>query len=87
MGGGREGILPILLSKKINRVCVSQFPPQFPPGTNTIPKAMKAELTQNLCIECNVSQHKKCERCWNYRDSVGSNTEHPTICARCVTAL
>lgn len=29
----------------------------------------------------------KCERCWNYSVSVGSNPEHPTLCARCVEAI
>ncbi|MBM4065025.1 MAG: isoleucine--tRNA ligase [Planctomycetes bacterium] len=54
---------------------------------NATPKAVKGELTQNLWIECSVSQHKKCERCWNFRESVGSNKDHPTICDRCITAL
>lgn len=27
---------------------------------------------------------EKCERCWHHRDDVGSNSEHPTICSRCV---
>ena len=50
-------------------------------------KAVKAELVQDLCIECNVSQHKKCERCWNFRESVGLNKDHSTICDRCVASL
>jgi isoleucyl-tRNA synthetase len=54
---------------------------------NATPEAVKGELTQNLCIECKVSQHKKCERCWNFRESVGSNKDHLTICDRCITAL
>ena len=55
---------------------------------NDIPvAAVKGETVQNLRIECKVSQHKKCERCWNFRESVGSNTSHPTICSRCVAAL
>ena len=33
------------------------------------------------------SMHPKCERCWHYRADVGSNTEHPTICDRCVSNL
>jgi isoleucyl-tRNA synthetase len=27
---------------------------------------------------------QKCERCWHYRVDVGTNSEHPTLCARCV---
>ncbi|HHT9150228.1 MAG TPA: isoleucine--tRNA ligase [Candidatus Wujingus californicus] len=49
--------------------------------------AVKSELTKDLWVECKVSQHKKCERCWNYRESVGTNEEHPLICDRCVTAI
>jgi isoleucyl-tRNA synthetase len=29
----------------------------------------------------------KCERCWNYRISVGENPDHPTICERCWKAI
>lgn len=56
-------------------------------GRNITSKAVKGELTENLWIESNVSQHKKCERCWNLRETVGLNKDHPTICERCVTAL
>ena len=30
---------------------------------------------------------KKCERCWNYRESVGTISEFPSICDRCGEAL
>jgi isoleucyl-tRNA synthetase len=33
------------------------------------------------------STAKKCERCWNYRDAVGTNAAHPTLCDRCVEAV
>jgi isoleucyl-tRNA synthetase len=29
----------------------------------------------------------KCERCWNYRATVGQSAEHPALCDRCVAAL
>jgi isoleucyl-tRNA synthetase len=29
----------------------------------------------------------KCERCWNYRESVGRDARHPTLCDRCVEAV
>jgi isoleucyl-tRNA synthetase len=46
--------------------------------------------TDNLpAIEVFVtpSRHRKCERCWHYRNDVGSSTEHPTLCGRCVANL
>jgi isoleucyl-tRNA synthetase len=30
---------------------------------------------------------QKCERCWHWETNVGSNSEHPTICGRCVEAV
>ena len=34
-------------------------------------------------IEVLASAHAKCERCWHYRDDVGSNDAHPGLCGRC----
>lgn len=33
------------------------------------------------------AEGEKCERCWNYRDTVGSAPEHPTLCDRCIEAV
>jgi isoleucyl-tRNA synthetase len=33
------------------------------------------------------SSRIKCERCWHYRDDVGSDANHPTICGRCASNL
>jgi len=30
---------------------------------------------------------QKCERCWHWETDVGKNSEHPTICDRCVEAV
>jgi isoleucyl-tRNA synthetase len=30
---------------------------------------------------------EKCDRCWNYSPTVGTNSEHPLLCDRCVDAL
>jgi len=29
----------------------------------------------------------KCERCWHYRDDVGADANHPTLCGRCTSNL
>ncbi len=38
-------------------------------------------------IEVNPAKAAKCERCWHYRDDVGINPEHPTLCGRCDSNL
>ena len=49
----------------------------------------KIELTagDTLAISVSPSSAQKCERCWHYRDDVGSHAEHPTLCGRCASNL
>ena len=38
-------------------------------------------------IDVSASLHDKCDRCWHYREDVGSDAQHPTLCGRCVSNL
>ena len=38
-------------------------------------------------VDANSCADDKCERCWHYRAEVGSDTQHPTLCGRCVSNL
>lgn len=29
----------------------------------------------------------KCERCWHWKSEVGKNSDHPTLCPRCIAAI
>jgi isoleucyl-tRNA synthetase len=40
-----------------------------------------------VTVEVVKASGTKCERCWNYRDTVGASAEHPTLCDRCVEAI
>ncbi len=42
---------------------------------------------EKFAIEVEVNHHKKCVRCWHYREDVGHHPEHPDLCDRCVTNL
>ena len=42
---------------------------------------------EGLKIEVSKARGMKCDRCWNYSETVGENADHPTICARCVKNL
>ena len=41
----------------------------------------------SLAVQVAASAHTKCERCWHWREDVGSNAEHPTLCGRCTSNL
>jgi isoleucyl-tRNA synthetase len=38
-------------------------------------------------VHAAVSEATKCERCWHYRQDVGIDPAHPTICGRCTSNL
>jgi isoleucyl-tRNA synthetase len=40
-----------------------------------------------LRTEVTPSASPKCERCWHYRDDVGHDATHPTLCGRCTSNL
>ena len=48
----------------------------------------KAELVAgSVRVGVSVSTNNKCERCWNYRQAVGLDKGHPTLCDRCLEAI
>ncbi|MBA4342459.1 MAG: isoleucine--tRNA ligase [Methylibium sp.] len=52
-----------------------------------ITSAATLVAADELSIKVSASTHQKCERCWHYREDVGANPAHPTICGRCDSNL
>jgi len=40
--------------------------------------------TGQTTVTAKKSSYQKCQRCWNYWPSVGSDSKHPDLCERCV---
>ena len=53
----------------------------------TITSAASAVVGDALAVAVTPSAGVKCERCWHYRDDVGVDPAHPTICGRCTSNL
>jgi isoleucyl-tRNA synthetase len=53
----------------------------------TVADAAKGVEVPELSIKVEVSKFPKCDRCWNYRETVGQDKDHPTICARCAAVV
>ncbi len=49
--------------------------------------AFKSSEVEGLSILVEPAAAEKCERCWIHDPSVGTSTEHPSICSRCKDAL
>ena len=48
---------------------------------------VKGENYSALSIKAVKSDDEKCQRCWNFRSSVGGDPEHPTLCSRCIEVV
>ncbi len=52
-----------------------------------IASAAKVVPGDALSVAVTPSDKPKCERCWHYREDVGLNPAHPTLCGRCDSNL
>jgi isoleucyl-tRNA synthetase len=52
-----------------------------------ITSAMGLFAHDQRTVQVTPSTAQKCERCWHYRDDVGHDPAHPTICGRCTGNL
>ena len=50
-------------------------------------RRLASDETLGMSVNVVKAEGEKCERCWNYRASVGSVPEHPTLCDRCIEAV
>jgi len=49
--------------------------------------AFESQEVKDLFILVEPADGEKCERCWIYEPTVGTNSKHPTICNRCLGIL
>jgi isoleucyl-tRNA synthetase len=52
-----------------------------------ITSAIEIVAGDALSIRVGTASGTKCERCWHYREDVGTDTAHPTLCGRCTSNL
>ena len=52
-----------------------------------ITSAIDLVAGDGLSIRAIASNSIKCERCWHYRDDIGVDAAHPTLCGRCTSNL
>eukprot|EP00746_Dinoflagellata_sp_MGD_P067848 gnl/MRDRNA2_/MRDRNA2_28016_c0_seq1.p1 gnl/MRDRNA2_/MRDRNA2_28016_c0~~gnl/MRDRNA2_/MRDRNA2_28016_c0_seq1.p1 ORF type:complete len:1138 (-),score=206.72 gnl/MRDRNA2_/MRDRNA2_28016_c0_seq1:474-3887(-) len=45
------------------------------------------ESEKKLTVGVTRAQGTKCERCWHFSESVGSDENHPTLCERCIPVV
>ncbi len=48
---------------------------------------IKDDGKDELTVEVSPAEGEKCERCWIYSPTVGTNAKHPTLCTRCAGVI
>ncbi len=66
------------------QLCIVSAFRLFGPET-ALPAGLKQE--DGLVVRVTAAEGEKCERCWIYSETVGSDPEHPTLCARCAAVM
>ena len=52
-----------------------------------VSKAVLSDEVGDVEVRVEHAPGQKCERCWKYSESVGEDSQHPTLCKRCVAVL
>jgi isoleucyl-tRNA synthetase len=50
-------------------------------------KLVEVTAAEEEAVVVTASPWRKCERCWHYRQEVGTQVDHPGLCSRCVANL
>lgn len=53
----------------------------------TLPPETASPLMPELRVAVERARGEKCQRCWNYSESVGRTNAHPGLCQRCADVL
>ena len=58
---------------------------EAPTAIQNADEEASAEESKDLKVTISAAEGTKCVRCWHIRNDIGSNSEHPELCERCVT--
>ena len=90
IGNSLEADVELSVSKKEDKDFLKSFKEDLP-GLFLVSRVECLEepsLNEEFCrVTVHRARGQKCERCWNWRDSVGKDREHATLCHRCVEVL
>ncbi len=71
-----------LLADELRFVLITSGAEVF--GEQEVPADAAATELAGVKLKVTASEHAKCVRCWHQRADVGSHSEHPELCGRCV---
>ncbi|MHC4645675.1 MAG: isoleucine--tRNA ligase [Planctomycetota bacterium] len=70
----------------VSEVSLQNYPDEMRKENEETKRLTGVAVIPPLCV-ASKSKNSKCQRCWNYRPSVGADKTHPDLCERCVTVV
>jgi len=74
-----NGSGPLLVDAKLNLDSLREL--------LNVSQVQLAEGGETVFATVSKAEGQKCERCWHWETDVGSHSNHPTLCGRCVEAV
>ena len=73
------------LGEELRFILITSSATVFP--LSDCPSDLDSNQELGIAIDVRACAHIKCDRCWHRRADVGQDSEHPTLCMRCVTTI
>ncbi len=86
IGSNQESSITIRCGGE-DALAIEQFGPKNFAALCIVSEINLEKLEGPVHIIAQKSPHKKCQRCWNYWPSVGSDPSRPYLCSRCAETL
>lgn len=81
----RDELRFVLITSNATLKPISEAPATNQKADEAINSDQSAEAVADLKVTIDAAEGTKCVRCWHIRNDIGTDSEHPELCARCVT--
>ncbi len=86
IGSNQEASVDVVISDKDMLAAVESIGAEAM-ASLCIVSEVRISKGDQLKVTANKSPYAKCQRCWNYRPSVGNNTAYADLCDRCAEVI
>ncbi len=87
IGSNQEACVTINLADAQTAELVEQFGAEQLAALCIVSEVKLEKAGAETTVTAQKSSYQKCQRCWNYWQSVGTDSDHPDLCTRCTKVV
>jgi len=74
-----------LLDDELRFILITSYANIFPASETPVDcETFTFDNGQTIAVDVEKSSYNKCTRCWHLREDVGTHSDHPELCKRCI---